>query len=490
MARPVSVQITRHWRVDGSTTFALRARISGRDETVPLGNTKEGWDENRAERARRQLLAKLELGLWSPGTSAARAGSDEEPTFAELATDWLADRKLNPAIRPATTADDRWRLTRYLIPFFGELRPSQITPLKVKQYRRGIHEENEQIRVARAAGRPLPDPRSGQSLRPLSNESINKTLRTLAAVLDEAEDAGWVTRNVARGRRMREPVERHRRDALELDEFVGLWEAADQLDRPHKPATFVRAAQAQALRDREQLSWHEIAARLGVARSTAAYLYDCHWSDGPQIGPRRAVIATLGFAGLRVSELCALDRQDVDLTKGKIYIRDAKTPAGIRVVDIRPRLLDQLRGYAVAIGALGMSDPFVPTRTGARRDRNNVLNRVVAPVFNRANELRAERGQAPIVTHVTPHTFRRTYITYMLAAGFDLPYVQDQVGHSDPATTLAIYATVIRRPDRDALRGELRALFGEERAARSATVQPLHDRIITSRAHEREALER
>jgi hypothetical protein len=51
----------------------------------------------------------------------------------------------------------------------------------------------------------------------------------------------------------------------------------------------------------------------------------------------------------------------------------------------------------------------------------------------------------------------------MLAAGFDVPYVQDQVGHADPTTTLAIYARVIRRADRDALRAELRALLGEDR---------------------------
>jgi hypothetical protein len=37
----------------------------------------------------------------------------------------------------------------------------------------------------------------------------------------------------------------------------------------------------------------------------------------------------------------------------------------------------------------------------------------------------------------------------MLAAGFDVPYVQDSVGHADPTTALAIYAPVIRRADRD-----------------------------------------
>ena len=52
----------------------------------------------------------------------------------------------------------------------------------------------------------------------------------------------------------------------------------------------------------------------------------------------------------------------------------------------------------------------------------------------------------------------------MLAAGFDLPYVQDQVGHADPTTTLTIYAQVIRRPDRDQLRTEARAFFGEREA--------------------------
>jgi integrase len=61
---------------------------------------------------------------------------------------------------------------------------------------------------------------------------------------------------------------------------------------------------------------------------------------------------------------------------------------------------------------------------------------------------RPERSQAPTVAHVTPHTLRGTYITFMLAAGFDVPYVQDQVGHADPTITLAIYARVIRRAER------------------------------------------
>ncbi len=52
----------------------------------------------------------------------------------------------------------------------------------------------------------------------------------------------------------------------------------------------------------------------------------------------------------------------------------------------------------------------------------------------------------------------------MVAAGYDLPYIQAQVGHRDPSTTLAIYARVIARPDRDQLRAEIRQLFGVDQA--------------------------
>ena len=113
---------------------------------------------------------------------------------------------------------------------------------------------------------------------------------------------------------------------------------------------------------------------------------------------------------------------------------------------------------------------------------------MIAPVVTRANEIRAADEQPPIRAHVTPHTFRRTYITYMIAAGYDLPYVQAQVGHADPAVTLAIYAQVMRRADRDELRAEIRGLLGEAQAApivggangREATVDSPRTRIVSA----------
>lgn len=463
MARPSRVQITRNRRKDGSITFALRVRAGGADEVVPLGNSEDGWDEIRVEAARKQLLARLELGVWTPAHDGSATESGGECTFTELATEWLEDRKRNPAIRPRTIELNQSQLTRYLVPFFGDLLPSQITAQTIKQYRRHLHEENAQIVAARDAGTPLVDAGTGQRLRPLGNESINKTLRTLAQILDEAEDANWIERNPARGKRAREPQERRRRGgALDLDEFITLLEAAEQMDRTrHSATTLERAGIVRALRDDAGLEWKAIAKRLKVAPTTAIYLYGCRDNDDTAVvvGPRRAVIVTLDLAGPRVTELCMLDNQDMDLTKARFFIHAAKTEAGLRDVDIHGRLLSELQLYQDQRGIREINEPAFPTRPGTRRDKDNVRRNIVNPVVRRANEIRISRERPPIHLHVTPHTFRRTYITYMLAGGHDIPYVQSQVGHEDPTTTLGIYAQLIRRPNREQLRHELRTFL-------------------------------
>ncbi len=474
MARPPRVQITRDSRTDGTVTFGLRVRVGGGDERVPLGNESDGWDEARADRARKQLLAKIELGLWSPRPTGSGTYT-EEPTFRELATDWLEERRQNPGIRPRTVELNEWQLRRYLAPFFGELLPSQITRSKIKEFRQHLHLENAQIRDAEAAGTPLRDERNAQRLRTLSNESINKALRTLAAILDEAEDAGWIAQNVARARRMREPLERRRSaGALDVDEFLDLLAAAGQLDGTRRRQTTIqRAAAVRELRDGQSLQWDDIARRLDMAAATAVYLYRCaHEDASPTYGVRRAIIATLALGGPRVTELCLLDNLDVDLAKAKFHVRDSKTEAGVRSVDIHPRLLDELMSYRAYRGPAAIDAPAFPTRSGTRRNKDNVRQRVIQPVVALANTLRAQREDPPIRTHVTPHTFRRTYITYAIAAGFDIPYVQAQVGHSDPKVTLAVYAQVMRHPDRDQLRAEIGALLGIDQEATHA--QPAH----------------
>jgi integrase len=117
---------------------------------------------------------------------------------------------------------------------------------------------------------------------------------------------------------------------------------------------------------------------------------------------------------------------DVDLAKARIHVDDSKTEAGVRKVDIHPRLLDELASFGASRSAGPMDAPAFPTLAGTPRNKDSVRQKVIEPAVARANEKRSRRGEPPIRAHVTPHTFRRTYITYAIAAGFDIPYVQAQ----------------------------------------------------------------
>jgi integrase len=163
---------------------------------------------------------------------------------------------------------------------------------------------------------------------------------------------------------------------------------------------------------------------------------------------RRAILATLGCAGLRNSEVCELDLRDLDFAHAVIHVRYAKTEAGIRQVNMTPWLHDELLAYRASRPDAALDQPAFPTRNGARRDGRNINRKVIAPAVRAGNALRAERRQPPLPESITAHTFRRTFITLMLEAGAPVPYVQAQVGHEDPTTTLEIYAQVLKRRDR------------------------------------------
>lgn len=87
MPRPPGVELRRRARTDGTITYWLRVRVGGADESILLGNTADGWDEARADRARRRLLSKIELGLWRPGETGTDPSAEREPIFPELATE-------------------------------------------------------------------------------------------------------------------------------------------------------------------------------------------------------------------------------------------------------------------------------------------------------------------------------------------------------------------------------------------------------------------
>jgi integrase len=66
-------------------------------------------------------------------------------------------------------------------------------------------------------------------------------------------------------------------------------------------------------------------------------------------------------------------------------------------------------------------------------------------VIARANELLEARGSVPLPDGLSPHKLRHTFASILIACGEDPASVMYQLGHTDPAFTLRVYAHVMRR---------------------------------------------
>jgi integrase len=128
----------------------------------------------------------------------------------------------------------------------------------------------------------------------ISATSINKTITRLAQILEVAVERELIGRNPARGKRRRLKERRPERTWLDrAEQIVALLDAGGELD-------------AEARVDR---------------RAT----------------PRRAFLATLTLAGLRIGEALALRWRDVDLPAGRLRVPTPRpTPASARSICCRP----------------------------------------------------------------------------------------------------------------------------------------------------------
>jgi integrase len=177
--------------------------------------------------------------------------------------------------------------------------------------------------------------------------------------------------------------------------------------------------------------------------------------EGPrEYAGRRAVVATLGGAGLRASELCDVRLRDVrlhDAAGARLRILDAKTEAGIREVQISPDLVEELVAHLDRLRRAGLPthpDAFLfPNRRGGRTSRRRVW-KIVHEAAVLASERLVARGLPPL-PNTTPHTLRRTYVSIaLLANNFDVMWVMSQVGHADSKMTTDVYAQLQQRAQR------------------------------------------
>jgi integrase len=381
----------------GSKVFALRFPAYGRRRYLTLGTPAEGWTRRRSEEEMDAIRAEVERGAWVPPSPRHRAasrglgGGDDAAPFGTFARAQVRERR--GEVRPATFAYWNWAL-RHLLPFFAGWPLTKIDVWAVDAYRLHKLEESESRRRRLAEGRPRTDS-LGRPLRPLSASSINKTIEVLRWLLSFAVEYGSTGDNPAAGKRRRIKVEKSSAPHLESAvQIATVLEAAAELDA----------------------------------------------DPGWLIDERLAVVTTLVLAGLRVHELAALRWGDLDFARSIIQVRRSKTPAGLRGVRMLAALRGHLLRHRARRGYPGAEELVFRTRRGGLRTKDNVRLRILMPVLARAGELLEARSQASLPPVITPHSLRHTFASLLFAIGEDPVSVMRQLGHTDSAFTLRVYA--------------------------------------------------
>ncbi|MEO5347795.1 MAG: tyrosine recombinase XerC [Magnetococcus sp. YQC-9] len=145
----------------------------------------------------------------------------------------------------------------------------------------------------------------------------------------------------------------------------------------------------------------------------------------------RAILELLYGSGLRVGEVCGLNRQDIDFNQGVARVLGKGDKE--RIAPLTSPTIQALRRY------LSARDRACPVGLGARD-----------PLFIGVNETGDDRRLNPrqiqrllqglrrrlgLPEKITPHALRHAFATHLLQAGADLRAIQELLGHATLSTT-------------------------------------------------------
>ena len=143
-----------------------------------------------------------------------------------------------------------------------------------------------------------------------------------------------------------------------------------------------------------------------------------------------AVLELLFATGLRVSELCNLKADDVNLSEG--YVKTFGKGSKERMIQIcTPDVLAALKQYKKCF------------KSEIDNTRYFFVNRLSNQLSDQSVRFMINKyvNQISSTVHVTPHMFRHTFATMLLESDVDIRYIQQILGHSS-ITTTEIYTHV------------------------------------------------
>ncbi len=134
-----------------------------------------------------------------------------------------------------------------------------------------------------------------------------------------------------------------------------------------------------------------------------------------------AIIETFYSTGVRVSEMAALDFDDIDFERQFIKISAGKGDKQ-RIVPVGERALKAILQYRHTLGHR-FTPLFLNKSLTRLTDRS--MRRILEKIVN----------ECSLRMHVSPHMLRHSFATHMLDAGADLRGIQEILGHVSLSTT-------------------------------------------------------
>ncbi len=395
----------------------IAVSVRRRQWVSPNGETKEAWIvDYRDQHGSRHIKtfarkrdadnhhATVAVGV-REGTHTAESRSG---TVAEAGQLWLKSGE-GAGLERATLAAYEQHLALHIVPRIGGVKLAHLTAPLVRSFEDTLRQDR-------------------------SPAMVRKILRSLGAILADAQERGLVSQNVVHGLR-------HRRRGRE---------------RRAEPRQNGRLKIGVDIPTPDEIK--AIVAKLD--------------------GPRRPLLLTAIFAGLRASELRGLRWQDIDLKRGELHVRQRadrygkvgrpKSEAGERTVPLPPMVVSVLREHRLACPP-NEHDLAFPNTRGSFDHRITIVEHAFKPAQVAAGVVKPGKSKSgePVAKYPGLHSLRHFYASWCINrkvdGGLELPLkmVQARLGHASIQMTADRYGHLFPRGDDGSeLAAAERAFFG------------------------------